>query len=93
MGGEYKDDILHGRVATDISHAGESIDDDTAAENSQTLLEKLCAHHKYVSFKLFFLNSVGEDFLPSLAHCFHAGAIHANETPGPSFWSMGLRRR
>jgi hypothetical protein len=46
-------------VAADISHTGERIDDEAAAENSQTLLEKLRAHHKYVSFKLFFLNSLG----------------------------------
>jgi hypothetical protein len=58
-GGEYEDDILRGRVAADISHAGESIDDDAAAENSQTLLEKLRAHHKCVSFEFFFLNSLG----------------------------------
>ncbi|KAJ7798059.1 hypothetical protein B0H14DRAFT_3492934 [Mycena olivaceomarginata] len=48
--GAYKDDILHGRVAAEISHAGESVQEDAAAD-SQTLLEKLCAHHNLLFAK------------------------------------------
>jgi alkylhydroperoxidase family enzyme len=51
--GGYEDDILHGRVAAEISHAGEGVQEEAAAD-SQTLLEKLRAHHKCVLFPFFF---------------------------------------
>jgi hypothetical protein len=54
--GGYEDDILHGRVAAEISHAGESVQEDAAAADSQTLLEKLRSHHKSVFSVLVFLS-------------------------------------
>ncbi|KAF7341883.1 hypothetical protein MSAN_02043900 [Mycena sanguinolenta] len=45
-GDEYIDDIMRGRTVADISHAGEDINEDAAAEASQTLLEELRAHHR-----------------------------------------------
>ncbi|KAF7367673.1 hypothetical protein MSAN_00831000 [Mycena sanguinolenta] len=45
-GDEYVDDIMRGRTVADISHAGEDISEDAAAEASQTLLEELRAHHR-----------------------------------------------
>ncbi|KAF7358610.1 hypothetical protein MSAN_01199700 [Mycena sanguinolenta] len=41
----FTDDVLHGRTAVDISHAGEDLSEDTAVDASQTLLEQLRAHH------------------------------------------------
>jgi hypothetical protein len=52
--GGYEDDVLHGRVAAEISHAGETVQEDAAAADSQTLLEKLRAHHKCVLLPVFF---------------------------------------
>ncbi|KAF7341857.1 hypothetical protein MSAN_02041200 [Mycena sanguinolenta] len=45
-GGEYVDDILRGRTTADISHAGEDLSEDAAADASQNLLEELRAHHR-----------------------------------------------
>jgi hypothetical protein len=46
----YEQDVLHGRTAADISHAGEAMNDEAAADAGQSLLEQLRAHHKYVFF-------------------------------------------
>ncbi|KAF7348117.1 hypothetical protein MSAN_01764300 [Mycena sanguinolenta] len=43
---EYVDDIMRGRTAAEISHAGENLSEDAAAEASQSLLEELRAHHR-----------------------------------------------
>jgi hypothetical protein len=66
--GAYEDDILHGRVAAEISHAGESVQEDAAAD-SQTLLEKLHAHHKCVLFPFFFGGDFSDLKNPQLALC------------------------
>lgn len=44
----YERDVLEGRTAADISHAGEGITDEAAVDAAETLLEKLRAHHKCV---------------------------------------------
>ncbi|KAJ7855765.1 hypothetical protein B0H14DRAFT_3448864 [Mycena olivaceomarginata] len=49
--GSYEDDVLHGRVAADISHAGEAVQEDAAVADSQTLLEKLRTHHNLLFAK------------------------------------------
>jgi hypothetical protein len=52
---EYEDDVLRGRTAADISHAGEALNDDTM-KDSQTLLEQLRAHHQCVTSFISDLN-------------------------------------
>ena len=47
---DYEDDVLRGRVAADISHAGEALTDEAATESTQSLLDELRAHHKCVLF-------------------------------------------
>jgi hypothetical protein len=37
----YERDVLEGRTAADISHAGEGITDEAAVDAAETLLEKL----------------------------------------------------
>jgi hypothetical protein len=66
--GAYEDDILHGRIATEISHASESAQEDAAAD-SQILLEKLCAHHKCILFLFFFFWDFSDLKNPQLALC------------------------
>ncbi|KAJ7435673.1 hypothetical protein B0H11DRAFT_1937391 [Mycena galericulata] len=47
MGGEwaYEDDVLHGRVAADISHAGEAMTEEDIELADESLLEHLREHH------------------------------------------------
>jgi hypothetical protein len=40
------DDVLHGRTALDISHAGEQIPEDEADQDELDLLQELREHHK-----------------------------------------------
>ncbi|KAK7007335.1 hypothetical protein R3P38DRAFT_3281563 [Favolaschia claudopus] len=42
---DYEDDVLHGRTAADISHAGEALNDEEVEDAEQKLLEELRAHH------------------------------------------------
>ncbi|KAJ7200277.1 hypothetical protein B0H12DRAFT_1244460 [Mycena haematopus] len=43
----YEQDVLRGRTTADISHAGEALQDEDAAEEAQqSLLEELRAQHK-----------------------------------------------
>jgi hypothetical protein len=43
---DYEDDVLQGRTAADISHAGEAVTEDTGDEVHEDVLEGLRAHHK-----------------------------------------------
>jgi hypothetical protein len=52
---EYEDDVLHGRVAADISHAGEDLTEEEVQYSDRNLLEELRAHHKCVLYFLTFL--------------------------------------
>ncbi|KAK7013948.1 hypothetical protein R3P38DRAFT_3206529 [Favolaschia claudopus] len=42
---DYEDNVLRGRAAADISHAGEALNDEEAEDAEQKLLEELRAHH------------------------------------------------
>ncbi|KAJ7467356.1 hypothetical protein B0H11DRAFT_2306441 [Mycena galericulata] len=45
-GGTYEDDVLHGRAAADISHAGEALTEEDVDLANESLLEQLREHHK-----------------------------------------------
>jgi hypothetical protein len=54
-GGGYEEDILHGRTAAAISHAGEALAPENAVRADEELLEGLCANHRLV----FYFNPEG----------------------------------
>jgi hypothetical protein len=43
---DLEDDVLQGRVAVEISHAGEAIPDEDTEQADQDLLEQLHRHHE-----------------------------------------------
>ncbi|KAJ7688272.1 hypothetical protein B0H17DRAFT_1203067 [Mycena rosella] len=49
----YEEDVLQGRVAADISHAGEDLTEEEMHDTDRSLLDKLWAHHN----KLYLLQA------------------------------------
>lgn len=43
---DLEDDVLQGRAAVEISHAGEAIPDEDTEQADQDLLEQLRQHHE-----------------------------------------------